>query len=95
MKLEDIYSDLNKDIVLSYEIFPPKNDYDGSKLDLLFQELEKMIVFNPSLISVTYGAGGTNQNLSIDIIKNIKNKFNVTPMPHFTCVSTSKDNIAR
>ena len=52
-----------------------------------------LLVFNPSLISVTYGAGGSNQNESVEIIKRIKQELNVSPMPHFTCVSTSTENI--
>ncbi len=96
MKLKDIYSKnkTDKSPVISYEIFPPKDDVDGSKLEKLFSELNILLKYNPSLISVTYGAGGSNQNLSIEIIRRIKETLNVTPMPHFTCVATSKDNIS-
>ena len=92
MKLKEIYSNPDKPVI-SYEVFPPKDDTDGVKLENLFEELYKLLEFKPSLISVTYGAGGSNQNESIEIIKRIKNELNVTPMPHFTCVSTSVKNI--
>lgn len=92
MKLKEIYSKTNE-TVISYEVFPPKDDLDGTKLENLFVELEKLKTFNPSLISVTYGAGGSNQNESLEIINRIKNSLKITPMPHFTCVSTSSENI--
>ncbi len=93
MKLKDIYNQ-KKTPVISYEVFPPKDDTDGQKLENLFKELTKLLVFKPSLISVTYGAGGSNRNESVEIIKRIKEELKVTPMPHFTCVSTSTKNIS-
>ena len=93
MNLENIYFNTNKTPVISYEVFPPKNDIDGQKLNHLFSELKKLCIFKPSLISVTYGAGGSNQNQSLEIIKRIKDELLVNPMPHFTCVSTDEKNI--
>lgn len=90
MKLKDLYSSSSHNPIISYEVFPPKDDNDGMKTDSLFSELRKLKKFNPSLISVTYGAGGSNRNQSVDIIKRIKNELKITPMPHFTCVSTDK-----
>lgn len=95
MKLKEIYSSNCSKPVISYEVFPPKEDTDGSKLENLFAELKELLVFNPSLISVTYGAGGTNQNESVEILKRIKSELKVCPMPHFTCVSTSLENITK
>lgn len=89
--LNKIYS--QKKPVISYEIFPPKNDTDGEKENRLFDELKKLCEFNPSLISVTYGAGGSNANQSLGIVKRIKKELNIEPMPHFTCVSTSYNSI--
>lgn len=93
MNLKEIYTITKQEPVISYEVFPPKDDIDATKLEKLFDELKKLLVFNPSLISVTYGAGGSNQNESVAIIKRIKQELNVSPMPHFTCVSTSTENI--
>ena len=94
MELKEIYSNRKSNKpVISYEVFPPKDDADGQKLEQLFVELKKLLKFKPSLISVTYGAGGSNQTESIEIIKRIKSELMTTPMPHFTCVSTSEKNI--
>ena len=93
MNLKEIYNTKQKPVI-SYEVFPPKDDTDGEKLEALFKELNKLLCYNPSLISVTYGAGGSNRNESVEIIRRIKEELKVTPMPHFTCVSTSTKNIS-
>lgn len=93
MNLKEIYK--QKKIAISFEIFPPKNDTDGTKTNTLFNELEKLKQHNPSLISVTYGAGGSNRNESVEIIKRIQSELEITAMPHFTCVSTDKANIKK
>ena len=93
MNLKDIYKKNTKKPIISYEIFPPKDDINNQKLENLFLELKILKKYNPALISVTYGAGGSNRNESIQIIKRIKNETAITPMHHFTCVSTDKANI--
>ena len=66
MFLNEIYSKSTP--VISYEIFPPKNDETGEKLANLYSELEKLKKYNPNLVSVTYGAGGSNRNQSLDMV---------------------------
>lgn len=89
--LKEIYS--QDKTVISYEIFPPKDDENGEKEDKLFNELKILKNFNPALVSVTYGAGGSNANQSVGIVKRLKTELNIEPMPHFTCVSSSFANI--
>ncbi len=93
MFLRDIYSQNNT--VISYEIFPPKNDESGEKLSSLYSELEKLKKYNPSLVSVTYGAGGSNRNQSFEIVSHIKNNLELNVMPHFTCVCSKKEDIEK
>lgn len=93
LQLKEIYFPNENIPIISFEVFPPKDDADGLKLNNLFVELKKLSVFKPSLISVTYGAGGTNQNDSIEILKRIRKELHTSPMPHFTCVSTNMTNI--
>ena len=95
MKLKEIY---NKDkkplnegkIKISFEVFPPKNGEAG--FEDLFTELEILKKYNPSLVSLTYGAGGSS-NDSMKLTEALCRKFNL--MPHFTCVRSSKDEVAR
>lgn len=90
MKLEEIYSTQNKTTpVISFEVFPPK---DGNN-QKLYDELKILKQFNPALISLTYGAGGSNRNSSLNIINHLKNEMDLNIMPHFTCVCSSKQEI--
>lgn len=102
MTLKDIYS-INKMEsndgfsekipVISFEIFPPKNDEDGTKLEKLFTHLKVLKEYNPAFVSLTYGAGGTNQNSSLNIINRIQSTLGLNVMPHFTCVNSSKEKV--
>ena len=91
MKIKDLYKKSDK-IPISFEIFPPKEDIDKRKLVKLYEQLDILRNYNPSLISVTYGAGGSNNDLSFEIVKDLV-KFNFNVMPHFTCICTKKDMI--
>lgn len=93
MTLREIYSNTNKKTIISYEVFPPKDDADGLKLQKLLEHLEILKKYNPALISLTYGAGGTTQNASLHILDKIKNDLKLSVMPHFTCVCTSRENV--
>jgi len=91
LSLKNIYN--SEKVAVSYEIFPPKNDDNFEKLNKLYLELEALKKYSPELISVTYGAGGSNRCLSLDIISYIYNNFNINVMPHFTCICSQKSDI--
>lgn len=94
MRLKDIYNNNNRNgAVISYEVFPPKDDTDGHKQEKLMCELTQLKQYNPALVSVTYGAGGSTRGKSEEIVCRVKNELKITPMPHFTCVSTSREVI--
>lgn len=90
MKLSEIYKSNDK-LIFSFEVFPPKN----GNTENLFEELAKMNEQKPALVSVTYGAGGSNRNLSLEIVKELKNHLKQPVMPHFTCVCSSKKYIEK
>lgn len=102
MNLSEIYSEQNdeergfsngKPLAISFEVFPPKDDETGEKLEKLMKHLAILKKYNPSLISLTYGAGGSTRNKSVDIIKRIKSDLDLNVMPHFTCVCATKSEI--
>lgn len=92
MTLREIYS-INNKTVISFEIFPPKNDEDGLKLEKLLKHLSLLKKYNPAFISLTYGAGGTTQDSSLNIIDRIQKEIGVQVMPHFTCVGSSREHV--
>jgi len=86
MRLQEIYQ--KKDIreKISFEVFPPKTEENTS---LLADEISCLKKYNPAFISLTWGAGG-NDNNSLNLVETIVNKgFEV--MPHFTCVCSSQE----
>lgn len=97
MTLREIYSKYKteKKPVISFEIFPPKDDADGLKLDKLVNHLAILKKYNPAFISLTYGAGGTTQHSSMEIIQRIQKELELSIMPHFTCVGSSKTQVER
>lgn len=86
MKLREIYN--TDKTAISFEVFPPKENSDK-----LLEEINVLKQHNPAFISLTYGAGG-NENKSFDLLTQIKNT-GINVMPHFTCISTTKENIER
>lgn len=93
MDLKTIYSNKNSTPVISFEVFPPKDDVDGAKLNKLLENLDLLKKYNPALISLTYGAGGTNRDASLNIIEQIQKRLQLTVMPHFTCVCSDKQSV--
>ncbi|MDD3436176.1 MAG: methylenetetrahydrofolate reductase [NAD(P)H] [Candidatus Gastranaerophilales bacterium] len=81
--------------VISFEIFPPKDDENGEKLEKLIEHLNVLKEYSPAFISLTYGAGGTTQNASLNIIQKIQNELSLDVMPHFTCVCHSKEHVKK
>ncbi len=91
MKLNDIYGKGGKPV--SFEVFPPKSN-DGNT-DGLIETLRELEEFGPALISVTYGAGGSSRASSPALVKRIRSELKTPPMPHFTCVCSSRDFIGQ
>lgn len=92
MKMSEIFK--NKKPVFSLEIFPPKKNQGG--IETIYATLDGLKDINPDFISVTYGAGGNLADSSTaDICKIIKEKYNITPIAHLTCVNNSRDDISK
>lgn len=88
MKIIDI---LNQDqITLSFEVFPPKK---LEKYDSVQAATEGVAALHPSFMSVTYGAGGGTSEFTLNIAKNIRDKYGVEVLPHLTCVSSTKAHV--
>ena len=88
MKLTQILD--RKELSLSFEVFPPKAN---NNFEVIKDATEKIAALKPSFVSVTYGAGGGTSEYTLDIAKNIKDKYNVETLAHLTCVSSSRETI--
>ena len=88
MKLADIFE---KDgYSLSFEVFPPKTD---TAFDSVREATEQIARLSPSFMSVTYGAGGGTSKYTLDIAKNIKERYGVPTLAHLTCVNSTKATV--
>ena len=76
--------------VLSFEVFPPKQNYN---LDTIYSTIESLKELNPDFISVTYGAGGGTKDHTVEIASIIKNRYKIESLAHLTCVSAKKPEI--
>jgi methylenetetrahydrofolate reductase (NADPH) len=72
--------------VFSFEFFPPKTDAGEQNLYAALSELKEL---QPSFVSVTYGAGGSDRARTIEIVKRIKSEYGLEAMAHFTCVGAT------
>ncbi|MBQ9111974.1 MAG: methylenetetrahydrofolate reductase [Clostridia bacterium] len=75
---------------LSFEVFPPKTD---SAFDSVKHATEEIAKLRPSFMSVTYGAGGGTSRYTLDIARNIKERYGVPTLAHLTCVSSTKETV--
>ncbi len=71
----------------SFEFFPPKDDAGTVQLWRALRELEPL---QPTFVSVTYGAGGSTRDRTVDITRRIARETSMTPMAHLTCVGHSR-----
>ncbi|HBD94178.1 MAG: methylenetetrahydrofolate reductase [NAD(P)H] [Spirochaetes bacterium GWF1_31_7] len=88
MKIKDIYNK-NKHII-SCEVFPPKNDDDILKLYNTINEIKEI---SPDFVSVTYGAGGSTRDKTVEIASHVKNIIGIEVMAHLTCVNSTVSDI--
>src|SRR5271168_2219053 len=76
--------------VFSFEFFPPKTQ-DGERN--LYAALSELKTLEPSFVSVTYGAGGSTRDKTIDIVKRIREEYGLEAMAHFTCVGATEHEL--
>ena len=89
MKLSEFLG--KEKLSLSFEVFPPKTDSAFESVKGATEEIAKL---RPSFMSVTYGAGGGTSRYTLDIAKNIKERYGVPTLAHLTCVSSTCETVA-
>ena len=74
---------------ISFEFFPTKTAEGAEKLALVRDQLS---VLEPLYFSVTYGAGGSTQEGTINTVKSIK-EAGYSAAPHLSCIGSTRDSI--
>jgi methylenetetrahydrofolate reductase (NADPH) len=80
----------NKKPFVSLEFFPPK---DKTLWPKFFEIVGKLKIVNPLFVSVTCGALGSSQEYTKEITIRLKEKLNLEPMAHLTCIGSSTDKL--
>lgn len=88
MKLDTIFE--NKQ-VFSLEVFPPKKTMP---IETIYKTLDELAEIKPDFISVTYGAGGSeNCAATLEIASTIKQKYNIESVAHLPGINLSKEDV--
>ncbi|MGE4319481.1 MAG: methylenetetrahydrofolate reductase [NAD(P)H] [Deferribacterales bacterium] len=87
MKIIDI---LNNKRTVSFEFFPPKKTEAET---VLYETIKELVDYEPDFVSVTYGAGGSTRDKTVEWTKHIKKTHNLITMMHLTSVAAGKAEI--
>lgn len=91
MYIEQLFKE--KEVVFSFEIFPPKPE---SSIETIYNTLEGLKDLNPDYISITYGAGGNiSNNRTCQLSSLVKNKYGIEALAHLTCIGSTKGEITQ
>ena len=74
--------------VVSFEFFPPKTE-EG--VEILYRTVEELRPCRPSFVSVTYGAGGSTRDRTIELVTRIQRELGIVTMAHLTCVGSTRE----
>jgi methylenetetrahydrofolate reductase (NADPH) len=89
MRIDDILA-AKDGPVFSFEFFPPKTEEGERNLQRALGELAEL---EPDFTSVTYGAGGSTRDRTIDIVKSIKGDYGIEAMAHLSCVGATTEQL--
>lgn len=78
-----------KKVSLSFEVFPPKRDVG---LRNVFESARELSGLHPDYMSITYGAGGTTHQNTVEVASKIAS-FHTPPLAHLTCVGNTRESI--
>src|SRR5688572_30428630 len=78
--------------LISFEFFPPR---DETGFNHLYKAIEELRPLHPSYVSVTYGAGGSTRQKTVDLVARIQHELKIRAMAHLTCVGHNADEIGQ
>jgi methylenetetrahydrofolate reductase (NADPH) len=75
----------------SFELFPPRTPEGVAKLPSIIGQLAAV---RPDYFSITYGAGGSNQDGTYETLLAVVKHAGAETAPHLTCVGSTREHIA-
>lgn len=79
--------------VFSFEFFPPKTDEGARTLMATVADLQE--AWKPDFVSVTYGAGGSTRDRTIEVVGAIQRDLGINTMAHLTCSGSTRAEVAQ
>jgi methylenetetrahydrofolate reductase (NADPH) len=76
--------------VFSFEFFPPKTEAGDRALLATLAELRPL---RPDFVSVTYGAGGSTRDRTVELVSYVRDEVGIEAMAHLTCVGASREEL--
>lgn len=76
---------------ISFELFPPRTPEAVAKLPAVISRLAEV---QPGYFSITYGAGGSDQEGTYETVMTVVRHTGVEAAPHLTCVGSTRAHIA-
>ena len=77
--------------VISFEFFPPKTE-EGDRA-LLEKQIPALLAARPDYCSVTYGAGGSTRDKTLQIVDRVQRQHGLPALAHLTCVNHTRDEV--
>ena len=90
--LNQSLADLNGDIGVSFEFFPPTTE---SMEKTLWSSIERLKTLAPKFVSVTYGANSGTRDRTHKVIKDIKDRTGLIAAPHLTCIDAGREELVQ
>jgi methylenetetrahydrofolate reductase (NADPH) len=88
MNLSDAYTP--GQFGLSFELFPPKTPESEAAM---WRTVDDLMAFRPSLITCTYGAGGSTRGTTLDVLRGVRSRHDLPVASHLTCVGSTVDEL--
>ena len=83
------FSELSRGI--SFEFFPPKSEQAQSRL---VKTVQRLAPLKPSVVSVTFGAGGSTREGSFQTASEILRSTDLDVAPHLSCIGSTREQLS-
>src|SRR3954464_14203411 len=89
MRIDELYAS-SPEPAFSFEFFPPKTAQGEANF---WQAVSELQALEPAFVSVTYGAGGSTKEKTLELVTRGRDEYGLTAMPHFTCVGVPGEQL--
>lgn len=83
---------ITNNIPISFEFFPTKTEEGAQKLE---QQALSLAQYQPEFFSVTYGAGGSTRDRTLETVLATQHRTRIATAPHLSCVGDSREQIKK